>query len=1049
MENLTPRQRDLLERLARFDSKVEVRWDEARGVAASIRGTLAEPEKPQTTARTVQQFLVAQGDLFGPPGVVRSLKPLRPPQRDDLGWTRFEFQQYYQGGRGAPIEVYGAQLTAHVTREGILREVQSSCWREVVVETRPRVKATALRRRLAAPQAPGYRDLEMRMKGRGERTFPLMQPPRLVIYFWQDRFRLAWTTYSYAPAPVDPDAHGSPGLVLGQVFVDAVTGEVFLFSPTGMRAESPVVGSGLGVTRDSGGGLVVRQLNVVRVDATSTHRLRDTTHARDIITYDLACALGWKDITSMAGAVSGAQPPLPVSENATGSDWSRVFTAGTGPVLRMDSQQPEVDAHFFVQRVYEWYFALSGGRAGWDADGAYPTSTVPAALPIRVATHVYPQIKVNAGFDAGIIGTRWYPFLMFWDGNPTAQCSTPGDRAVDYVAGLSQVVAHEYQHGITAFSFIDGGNNPGLGYVGWAAAVHEGLSDVFGCLFSDVWTGGPEISSAGLVFRNAAFPRDATSWENRPGPLPCGWGHHNKDHFADRVSIPATLNGEQYDNGAILAHAAFLMASGGVHQRASRSPALIPVSALAGETVNGHDFSRATRIWYRALTTYLATYVKGVTNRASLDEEMFRQIRYGCVSAAEDLYGTGSVEQQSTALAFYAVGLHPVAASYGADVTCMPWAAAWRRSRPYLGGIYGGCPDAASVDLFVNNDGVTSEWNALVNVLDSSGNPTHYENTVYCRVRNVGDLPAQNIVVSFSYAKVSPAAVTWLPVVNKNGVAQTLVLPSLNAGESSFPDSSQSAPPASGSVKWDIPPLTPGETIDHFCLRATLACADVNLFNNDVQSNIVYAAYTAGVPLKLRFHLTNPFKRKIRANLSVTAEVPPGWQARLTGESGDVDLEPGAQVEREIVIDMPAGADARLVPPLDGVVQAELHGPLSGLCLGALSDTRLEGSKLTGRLAIELPSVGSVHGGFAGTVDLATGAFQGVVLAALQNAATGETQPAGVGLTGRLRPWRRVHVEQTVDGERVGGFSIQVQGATPGDLDAAAMPGTATRVPRG
>jgi hypothetical protein len=1047
LENVTPRQRELLDRIAGTET-TRIEWDDARGVASSIRGVLARSSSGEAPARTVQGYLAVWGALLGPPDLASWLKPLRRPRRDDLGWTQIELQQFLSPRRGAALEVYGAQLVAHVTGDGTLRQVQSGCWRDVEVPAGPRVKAAGLGRLLAFPDVPGYRELETRMKRRGERTFPIMQPPRLVAYYWQDRFRLAWTTYAYVPVPAsDPEVRGVLTLVLGQVFIDAVTGERFLFSPAGMHAEHAAVGSGLGVGQNSGGGFVVRQLNVVRLDATSTFRLKDTTHARDIITYDLACEVAWSDATDMAVAVTGGQPPLPVSENTTGSNWSRVASTAPPAVLRLDSQQPEVDAHFFVRDAYEWYDALSGGRAGWD-DGAYPASTVPAKLPIRVATHVFPQLKVNAGFDKGMVDGQWVPFLMLWDCNPALQCSASADRSVNYMAGLKNVVGHEYQHGITAFSFIDGGMNPGLGYVGWAAAVHEGLSDVFGCLFSDVWTWGPEIS-AGLVFRNAAFPRDVTAWENRPGSFPCGWGHQNKDHFADRVPVPDTQSGQHYDHGTILAHAAFLMGAGGVHQRASRLPAVIPVQALAGEVLGGRTFSRAARIWYRALTKYLAASVNAVTNRATLDEKMFRRLRDGCVDAAEDLYGAASVEQKTTELAFYALGLQPPTSSYGADVACMPWAASWRRSRPYLGGIYGACPDWASVDLFVNNDGVTSEWNALVDVLDASGAPTHFENTVYCRIRNVGDLPAPNLVASFFYAKIGTAPVTWLPVTDKNGVAQTLALAGLGAGESSFPDSGQSAPPATAAIKWHIPPLGPGETVDHFCLRVTLACADVNPFNNQVQSNIAYASYTPGTPLRLKFVVGNPSTRRIRAALSVAAELPAAWRVTLTGEAGEFGLRPGEERERELVIDMAPGADARLVPPFDGAVQGELHGPLSGAYRGVLTDVTQKGSTLRGRLAIDLAAIGPVHGTFAGTVDLATGTLAGAVVASLQNSATGQVQQVGVGLTGRLRPWRRVDVEQTAGGARIGGFSIQIQGATPGNLDAAAMPGTATRARRG
>ena len=148
-----------------------------------------------------------------------SSQPLRPPERDDLGWTRLEYQQYFAPGRGRALEVYGAHLVAHVTDDGALREIQSGCWRDVKVPARPRIARAALRRILAAPNAPGYRELEARMRRRGERSFPIMQTPRLVIYFWQDRFRLAWTTYAYAPtttthdqAPRLPGSRARPGV---------------------------------------------------------------------------------------------------------------------------------------------------------------------------------------------------------------------------------------------------------------------------------------------------------------------------------------------------------------------------------------------------------------------------------------------------------------------------------------------------------------------------------------------------------------------------------------------------------------------------------------------------------------------------------------------------------------------------------------------------------------------------------------------------------------------------------------------------------------------
>jgi hypothetical protein len=74
---------------------------------------------------------------------------------------------------------------------------------------------------------------------------------------------------------------------LGQAFVDAHTGEIFLFAPTRKGAEVANTWSGTAST-PLGGPYATRVLNIVRESGTSTYQLRDTSHARDIITYDVA-----------------------------------------------------------------------------------------------------------------------------------------------------------------------------------------------------------------------------------------------------------------------------------------------------------------------------------------------------------------------------------------------------------------------------------------------------------------------------------------------------------------------------------------------------------------------------------------------------------------------------------------------------------------------------------------------------------------------------------------------------------------------------------------
>jgi hypothetical protein len=1067
MWNATSEQRDRLARLEDAVPGLTVRWDDIRGVLAAARGPLARTAGAGEPGATVREFLSSYGELFGPPDLASTQRPLRT-RRDRLGWTHLEFQQVHRGGPAGKrrtaaetLDVYGAKLAAHVRPDGTLGAVQSSCWREIDVESRPRLASRDLVKvlREAAGRAPGYRRLAQQMRAGKDRAFPVLGPARLVVYPWQGGFRLAWTAYAYVAAPATARfAEAEGGLEPAEVFVDAVSGERFLSLSLTMHAETPVAGSGRGVT-PLGGPYVVRTLNVVREDGTTTHRLKDVTRpmpgGRPIVTYDAGCSSQWSTLQMLAEAIAAGT--LPVSQN-DGSDWARTVATTT----RSDSQQPEVDAHFFATEAYEWYDALDGGRAGWD-DGQYQDPPVEAGLPVRVVTHVSPCDRPEAMFTMRPVGVRLIPFIVFFDGDPTATCSQAGDRSVEFMAGSRAIVAHEYQHLITTFSFENGGK-PGLGYQGWSAAIHEGLSDAFAGFFTDVWEPAPEISAAGLVFRNIVFPRDAEAWINRPGPYPCGRRDATapeqitRDHFDDRNAVaepPASDTSDPardlrtriaYFRGTILAHCAYLLAAGGVHQRASRTPVLIPVSSLGDEMVGATSTPRAARIWYRALTYYFSTH-GALTGIPSNDETLFTRFGEACIDAAEDLYGAGSREHRGTILALHAVGLYPNASTtpptYGADLTFLRWGHDWRLSRPYLGGIHSTCPDWASPDLFVNNGGL-SEWNAVVDVRDATGTPTGFENTVYCRVRNVGDQDASSLHVDFFYAKVGPSSTGWLPVTDASGNVQTLTAGVLPAGQSSFGDEDQDTPPATAGVRWWIPPLAPNEAVDHFCLRAVAtADNDVNPHNNEVQSNVAYVLYQPGARSTIGFFAANAGKREIPVALRLDVELPEGWTARIDGPDR-TRLAPGEQTLARLTLEIPAERADHLEPPFDGEVRGHLFGSLCGPCRGALTAVIAKGERLTGRLAATLDGIAAVVGRFEGVLDRRTGALRGRVVGTAQTAAAGTVEHPSLGFEGWLRPWRRVHVTQLVGGEALGGVTLQVQRTQP-DGPWQALPPTGTR----
>ena len=908
-------------------------------------------------------------------------------------------------------------------------EVQSSCYLSVTPANDVRVAASTLGAGVlkSIRTLKGFGELQANMRRRQEKLFPLMQPPRVVIYPWKGQLIFAWATFGYgtlARAEQEEREAAEDRIAFGQMFFDAGSGELFLFAPTRKGVENPTTGSGLGCI-PLGGPFTNRNLQVVRVDATSTYLLKNKTKARDIVTYDANANSTWVYPNIPSFIDSGA---IPASSDTDGDhNWNHT-AANTTDAERTASQQPEVDEHFTVAELYDWYAAV-GGRVGWD-DNQYTAPLVPHQT-INVLAHTFDDSfgtsrSVNAFFDKELVSGHWVSHLAFFDGDPTG--ATIPTFVFDYLAGSRAIVGHEYQHAITDFSFVDGMGNPGLTYSDWLAAVHEGMSDVFGGLFSGGWWMGTEVSPTGQVFRNLAYPRDTAAAD--PSKF---------DHWDDRNNM--TGSGARYFRGDILAHAAYLMAQGGVHQRSTRTPVLIPVRGLGEETLGGLSVYRAARIWYRAVAHYLSN-IGTVTGLPTNDENVFRTIRNGCVSAAVDLFGANSAEHKTTVLAWYAVGLQSTGTPYGADVTFITWGADWWMSRPYIGI---SSPDWSSRDLFINNGGA-SEWNAKVNVIDG-GMPTQYENKVYCRVRNVGTQTANNVQVQFEYTKITSGGGAWLPLTDKDGNIQTLNLGNLAAGASNFPDSDQDTPPAAAMVKWWIPPLETGETVDHFCLRARVfSISDVNSFNNEVQSNIAYTAYVPGSGLRAGFFVGNDRREPIPVELVIAHTLPVGWKFGLVEPVQGMILKAGETRRVHAIIEAAPAHGAQLEPPFDGRIRGEISGAHAGAYTGNLFQSRLSGGQFTAQVAVNIEDGANLSGRLTGVLHLATARFEGKVVGAIQRPHGKASSQIEVHIQGCLRPDRIINIGQYHGKQALGGVSFQVQVPLPAGACFEALPPTDTLV---
>ena len=1002
MTNMTTTQAETLEQL-RAAGLLRHTWANVLGVASFARGDFGSMGSAPNAG--IQTFLENFGSPFGPPDIRESARFVRM-RKDSLGWQHFEYQQTYAlpdasgndsgstppGTQRRRLDVDGAFLGFHLNANGRLVEIQSSFWRDVFVQPENPISEESLRLRLigALARAPGAATLVARRGRAALDRVVIIGRRSLVVFPHQGGFRLAWRIRAAVPPPEGPEGLGGGFAVLlpGVIFLDAVTGERLYEGVTAADAETADAGSGLS-NLPFGGPHTNRPLQIVRVDASNTYRLRDTTHSRDIITYDWAGEIA--DYLETGNLLSDGS--VPVSSDTDGDkDWDNV-AADASPAALTASQQTEVDAHFNTAKVYEWYDAIAGGdgREGLD-DGNYG-GEVPANMPVHLLAHV--NVPNAQFYMTTNDSSEEVSYLSFSDNT-----SPNGHRAW---AASPFVVCHEYQHGITAHSV--GTAAPGFptGFDDWRSAMTEGLSDVFGGMYSQQWYVGRDLSPDGLMLRNIAFPRD-------PDAAAANLG---KDYWADRDAD----GGQPYPRGLILAHCAYLMAQGGVHQRLGRTPELIPVHPLGSEESGGLDVSEAARVWYRMMATRFAAV-------GPYDSETaFENVRTECEAAAIDLYGEGSPAHRCVVQAFYAVGLHPPGETYGADVTALRWGHSWRFSRPYVGIP---SPDWASPDLFINN-GDASDWNAIIN---PGFGDIHFENAVYCRVRNIGQLTANNIVVDFEYAKYGTAPVIWSPMRDAAVVAQQLTIASLAPGAENFTMDDQDSPPETARVLWSVPHLQDGEEVDHYCIRATMtADNDVNPHNGTIQSNIAYTVFMGLMRISRAFNIGNPTGRPLRPQLRLTTTLPVGWRVRIREDLGGILLPPQTERTVHVDIDRPAGSspddDTRCLPPFDGEVRGELSGLLSGQVSGTFTNVRGSAASLTGTIALRIKGGGLFTGRFEGRLDCSCGEISGRVVGVFP--CGGDTRRVCGQLRACLRPFRRVEIEQ-YDGERIlGGVTLQFQ----------------------
>ncbi|WIM99479.1 M4 family metallopeptidase [Actinoplanes oblitus] len=211
----------------------------------------------------------------------------------------------------------------------------------------------------------------------------------------------------------------------------------------------------------------------------------------------------------------------------------------------------------------------------------------------------------------------------FWDGQEMVFGDGDGQVFTDFTASLD-VIAHELAHGVTE-------HTAGLEYRNQSGALNESMSDVFGAMVKQ-WKLRQTADQADWLIGAEVFTPtiDADALRSMKAP---GTAFDNKlfgkdpqpDHMDRYVKKPDTPEGD----------------NGGVHYNSG-----IPNKAfyLVAIGIGGFSWEAPGHIWYESLKASTPT-----TDFQGFADTTYRK--------AEELYGSGSDEQQTVKGAWAEVGI--------------------------------------------------------------------------------------------------------------------------------------------------------------------------------------------------------------------------------------------------------------------------------------------------------------------------------------------------------------------------------------------------------
>jgi thermolysin len=276
-----------------------------------------------------------------------------------------------------------------------------------------------------------------------------------------------------------------------------------------------------------------------------------------------------------------------------------------------------VDAHVHTGLTYD-YLYKQFGHQGLDNLNS----------PVRTVIHPIRRDELSnyIGTDFEILFINAYyvhpGLLVLGEGLPPE--FTLGGQRVEYFAAALDIVAHEFGHGVTAFS-------SNLIYRNESGALNEAYSDILGTgaefFFEPV---GDGLGLADYQIGEDVFRPGGMRSLSNPGQF------GDPDHYSLR-RLGTDDYGFVHSNSTIAGHAFYLAIEGGENR----------TSGLSVQGVGAVNRAQIEKIFYRAFTLML-------TPNAS-----FIDARSTTIQSARDLYEAGSAAERAVTEAWDAVGVVP------------------------------------------------------------------------------------------------------------------------------------------------------------------------------------------------------------------------------------------------------------------------------------------------------------------------------------------------------------------------------------------------------